>query len=60
MDDDETSQSDSTASRDQKYERHERSKAYFAKAYAKEVTRETENEKERRGRRQAQVRETQQ
>ena len=59
LDDDESSQSDATASRDLKYERHERSKAYYAKAYAKEVTRETENEKERRGRRQAQVREAQ-
>jgi hypothetical protein len=54
--DDGSSENDANASRDLKYERHERSKAYFAKAYAKEVTRENEIEKERRGRRQAQVR----
>ncbi len=56
---DDASQSDANTSRDLKYERHERSKAYYAKAYAKDVTREKEIEKERRGRRQAQVRKPQ-
>ena len=50
-----SSQSDDVDAKDVAYERHERSKAYFAKAHQRRMTRQEEIEKERKGRRQAQV-----
>ena len=49
------SESDDNDAKDVQYERHERSKIYFAKAHQRHLSRQEEIEKERRGRRQAQV-----
>jgi hypothetical protein len=50
-----TSQDDETDAKETNYASHEKSKVYFARAHQQKTTREEEIMKERRGRRQAQV-----